>query len=73
MNIQEQFAIDSALCRALGKLPGESLVQAARRIMICGAEGPRRMAAAALLDPGGWRDPWECMRRAYECIKDLEP
>jgi hypothetical protein len=55
--------IDYRLCHALGKRPGESLLDAAERAAR-GPAGPARRAAGVLLknDRG---DPWGRMRAAY--------
>ena len=57
----EMLAIDARVCAILAKRPGESLNDAAGRILKRGVRGARYNAAHALLTPG---EPWSRMQAA---------
>lgn len=75
MNISnaERLAIDAVVCRALRKQPGESIVEAARRIMSAPRGDRAWPVAAAILStkvPKGRRDdPWARMRKAAKIAR----
>lgn len=62
----EMLAIDLAVCKGLGKRPGETLLTAASRALRGAPEAAKRRAAGILLNRSG--DVWERMRRAAEVL-----
>lgn len=69
MNPSEMQAIDDIVCAAVGKLPGESIESACKRIMRT-PKGNRawRVAREILVGRG---DPWTKMRRAAKVARRL--
>ena len=59
--------IDTIVCRAVGKRPGESIVAACRRIMAAPKGNPAWRVAREILSGRG--EPWSRMRRAAKIAR----
>jgi len=69
----EQLRIDRLLCGAFGKLPGETLNDAAARTLLSPDATVRtKWAAKTLLrETGPARDPWDAMEAAARIVEGV--
>jgi hypothetical protein len=65
----EHLEIDAIVCAALGKLPGESVHDAAARVMA--ERGAAWKVAAVVVHAKGTDDGWAVMRRAAKVARRI--
>jgi hypothetical protein len=70
MHDLDRIAIDRRVCRGLGKLPGERIVDAARRVLAARDSTLPQRRAAAILMSDDKRPIWTRMWHAAEVLGD---